>query len=80
MKDYVCTLYFWIFVLGLFIALGFFSGCVRIVKEAVYVPTKCEINPPKMPIPTSDIIENQKRVLIYTEELESGLNFCVKGE
>lgn len=68
----------------LFISALFVSGCANkyATKEAVYIPVKCDIQMPARPYPKDGQTTQQKigEILIYTEELESGLNFCVNGE
>ncbi|RDU51259.1 hypothetical protein CQA49_09805 [Helicobacter sp. MIT 00-7814] len=65
----------------LFLIPFFISGCfTRIVKEPVYIPTKCEISMPLRPNFHSNTAQNVKDLLIYTQELENDLRFCINGE
>ncbi|AFI05670.1 hypothetical protein [Helicobacter cetorum] len=55
------------------------SGCYRVYKP-IYIPTKCEIEMPTRPtLSSTEISENMKALLIYTETLEKDLQFCIKG-
>ncbi|WP_104747752.1 hypothetical protein [Helicobacter cetorum] len=55
------------------------SGCYRVYKP-VYIPTKCEIEMPTRPaLSSTEISENMKALLVYTETLEKDLQFCIKG-
>ena len=67
-----------ILLIEMLIAMVFFGvGCTRIVKEPVYIPTKCNVKPPNRPYPTTNTMKNLKNILIYTENLERDLNFCI---
>lgn len=44
------------------------------------VPVKCDIEMPKEPQQTGDIMQDIPNILIYTEVLESDLQFCISGE
>lgn len=63
------------------------TGCSDVtIPEKVYIPVKCNIKAPERPLPvaTSDtdykgMIEDVKNIYIYTETLESSLNFCIEG-
>ncbi|WP_104694765.1 hypothetical protein [Helicobacter equorum] len=56
------------------------TGCVRIIKEPVYIPTKCEITPPLRPIPHKNTAQTLQQILIYTQKLERDLAFCTKSD
>lgn len=56
------------------------TGCTRVVKEPVYIPQKCAIDMPIRPTPHTDTAINVRNVLIYTEQLERDLRFCIRGE
>lgn len=63
-------------------ALAFmFIGCATEVQvpEKVYVPTRCQIEMPTPPTNTGDPVTNTTNLLIYTELLETNLEFCVNG-
>ena len=67
--------------LPLLLALSLFAtGCTRVVKEPVYIPQKCAIDMPLRPTPHTDTAINVRNVLIYTEQLERDLRFCIRGE
>ena len=67
--------------LPLLLALSLFAtGCTRVVKEPVYIPQKCAIDMPIRPTPHTDTAINVRNVLIYTEQLERDLRFCIRGE
>lgn len=57
------------------------GGCSRYAqKEAVYIPAKCDIQMPAKPYPRDNQSTAQRvgEILIYTEQLESGLKFCTQ--
>lgn len=57
------------------------GGCTKYAqKEAVYIPTKCDIQMPAKPYPRDNQSTAQRvgEILIYTEQLESGLKFCTQ--
>lgn len=60
-----------------------FSGCARQypTKEAVYIPTKCDIQMPQPPYPKDNqpMSERIGEILQYTELLEADLRFCTGG-
>lgn len=59
-------------------ALAIMQGCAS--KPVVFLPQKCEIEPPKRPNATGDTAADVARAYIYAEELEHGLNFCTKPQ
>lgn len=59
-------------------ALAVMQGCAS--KPVVFLPQKCEIEPPKRPNATGDTAADVARAYIYAEELEHGLNFCTKPQ
>lgn len=64
------------------LAAAFFTGCVRVAKEPVYIPVKCEISAPNMP-PSGEGKALSERVLdlvVYAEKLEHSLKFCTGKE
>ena len=69
-----------ILLIAMLIAMAFFGvGCTRIVKEPVYIPTKCEITPPVRPMPQKNTAQTLQQILIYTQKLERDLAFCTKS-
>lgn len=64
-------------------------GCSSTISipEKVYIPIKCNVDIPTRPTQVSNnekdyvgIVRDVQNILIYTETLESKLNFCVKGQ
>lgn len=58
-----------------------FMGCAQVVVKEVPVPTpvKCQIELKPRPIQRCISPEYLREVLIYTEELERDLKFCIEG-
>lgn len=54
------------------------SACVP-KERIVHIPVKCDIEKPKRPTKVASEFQNIKNILIYTESLESALDFCVNG-
>ncbi|WP_285658643.1 hypothetical protein [Helicobacter bizzozeronii] len=56
-----------------------FSGCSgRVVYKNVYIPTKCKVFKPVRPHKSLNTLEYLKALLIYTQELEKDLDFCLQ--
>lgn len=55
------------------------AGCARLEYAPVYIPTKCKIKKREKPQQTKDITKDIKEILIYTEQIEKDLNFCIDG-
>lgn len=69
-----------ILILLIVLSTGILStGCARIIKEPVYIPTKCEITPPVRPMPQKNTAQTLQQILIYTQKLERDLAFCTKS-
>lgn len=64
------------------LALLAFVGCAdpEIQYVEKMVPVKCEIEMPQEPQYSGDIMQDLPNILIYTEVLESDLQFCITGE
>lgn len=59
----------------------FLAGCSqKVVYKEVLVPTKCDIEMPKSPHLSGDVLLDSKAALKHSEILESSLRFCIKGE
>lgn len=65
----------------------YLSGCV--VEKTSYqqnlIPIKCAIEVPRPPELNKEktlqsLRDNYVKILIYTEELERSLHFCIRGE
>lgn len=65
-------------ILLIFIAAFLLSACVP-KERIVHIPVKCDIEKPKRPTKVASEFQNIKNILIYTESLESALDFCVNG-
>lgn len=71
---------------SLFILISsFFVGCApysvpKVQIKEVYIPSKCEIDMPQKPSKSAEISKTMRDLMIYIEEMENALNFCVKGE
>lgn len=64
-----------------FLMLILLSGCSqRVIYKDVLVPTKCDVEMPKRPILSGDVLLDIKEALKHSEILESNLRFCIKGE
>lgn len=65
----------WIYFL---IPLMLFSACASpsLSYKQVLIPTKCGINQQQRPIKSGDLLKDVQAILIYTELLESDLEFC----
>lgn len=50
----------------------------RVVYKEVKTPIKCNIDMPRRPQPSGDLIQDLANILTYTELLEKDLTFCVK--
>ncbi len=50
----------------------------RVVYKNVYIPTRCQISKPSRPSKDLDMLEYLKALLIYTQELEKDLDFCLQ--
>lgn len=55
-----------------------FTGCFR--TKYVYIPQKCEIEPPQKPTRTLNTPQDVLNILKYSEILEKDLNFCIYGK
>lgn len=54
------------------------NGCNdRVIYKEVKIPIKCDVLPIKKPSFTGDYINDLKNILIYSEQLEKDLNFCL---
>ncbi|CCB80579.1 hypothetical protein [Helicobacter bizzozeronii] len=58
--------------------LGFTACTPRVVYKDVYIPTRCQISKPSRPSKDLDMLEYLKALLIYTQELEKDLDFCLQ--
>lgn len=58
------------------------AGCAEpsIVYKEVKIPVRCDIKLPEKPEKSDDLVDTYARILKYTELVEAGLYFCVKGE
>lgn len=58
------------------------QGCAKkqVVYKDVYIPIKCDIEIPKRPKLTGELVNDYKNALQHSELLESDLIFCVKGD
>ena len=45
--------------------------------EPVYIPVKCEVIEPKLPVYSGDIIKDNLQILKYADELKISLNKCI---
>ena len=45
--------------------------------EPVYIPVKCEVIEPKLPVASGDIIKDNLKILKYADELKISLNKCI---
>ena len=45
--------------------------------EPVYIPVKCEVIEPKLPVYSGDIIKDNLKILKYADELKISLNKCI---
>lgn len=45
--------------------------------EPVYIPVKCEVIEPKLPVTSGDIIKDNLKILKYADELKISLNKCI---
>lgn len=66
-----------------YIILTIFLGCsprVQTVHKEVKVPVKCDVNIPSKPKYQDNLTQDLKEALIYSDNLEKILYFCVKGE
>lgn len=74
---YAITVYVFYVVLVLML-----HGCAKkqVVYKDVYVPVKCNIEIPKRPTLTGELVNDYKNALQHSELLESDLIFCVKGD
>lgn len=68
----------WIYFL---IPLILFSACASpsVAYKEVLIPTMCDIPKKQRPLQSKDIFKDIKAILIYTELIESDLEFC-RGE
>lgn len=57
----------------------FFIGCSQ-KSSYVFVPQRCSTGLPIMPQQTNDTLTDVKNIVIYTQELECYLDFCVNGK
>ena len=58
-----------------------FIGCAqRVIYKDVYIPTKCDIDLPKNPVFSGDLLSDLAKALEHSELLERDLKFCVNGE
>lgn len=57
------------------------SSCSSIPSK-VYIPTYCDVQKREKPQKSGDLLEDIKKILIYSELLEQDLEFCrgKKGE
>lgn len=60
------------------IAAFLLSACVP-KERIVHIPVKCDIEKPKRPTKVASEFQNIKNIFIYTESLESALDFCING-
>ncbi|WP_104740916.1 hypothetical protein [Helicobacter bizzozeronii] len=58
--------------------LGFTACTPRVVYKNVYIPTKCKVLKPVRPHKSLNTLEYLKALLIYTQELEKDLDFCLQ--
>lgn len=65
-------------VLLIFITAFLLSACMP-KERIVHIPIKCDIEKPKRPTKVASEFQNIKNILIYTESLESALDFCING-
>lgn len=65
-------------ILLIFIAAFLLSACAP-KERIIHIPVKCDIEKPKRPTKVASEFQNIKNILIYTESLESALDFCVNG-
>lgn len=57
-----------------------FVGCSTTAYKEVFIPIKCDIPYPTLQRQTTDVIQNQRNLVLYTKELELALDCCIKGE
>ena len=56
-------------------------GCTSTTQyQEVFIPIKCDIPYPVLQKQTSDVVQNQRNLVLYTKELETALDCCIKGE
>ena len=56
-------------------------GCTSTTQyQEVFIPIKCDIPYPVLQKKTSDVVQNQRNLVLYTKELETALDCCIKGE
>ena len=55
-------------------------GCTSTAYQEVFIPIKCDIPYPTLQKQTSDVVQNQRNLVLYTKELEMALDCCIKGE
>lgn len=56
------------------------SACApRVIYKDVYIPTKCRVLKPTRPPKSLNTLDYLKALLIYTEQLERDLDFCIEG-
>ena len=55
-------------------------GCTSTAYQEVYIPIKCDIPYPTLQKQTSDVVQNQRNLVLYIKELETALDCCIKGE
>lgn len=58
------------------------SGCTRYIEKKVLVPVpvKCQVPVRERPHSDKEDPEFLKKILIYVEQLENDINFCINGE
>lgn len=63
------------------VCLIFFSGCTAVEYYPVYkqvsVPVICSVDIPKRPEYTSNLMQDNLNILMYTESLEAALKSCI---
>lgn len=81
-KEMILAIFIVLFV---FLAAFLLGGCatkevpvVKIQKQEVLVPIKCEIKKPQKPIFSDNVISNVADLAEYAKKLEIALNKCAK--
>lgn len=68
------------FISIILLILFLLTGCTRVEYKPVPVPVKCEITLKEKPTTSRYDVNYLKSVLIYADEMECDLHFCVTGE
>lgn len=60
-----------------FLLIVLFSGCSTIEYREAYIPVKCNVEMPKPPNRTGELVNDVVEIFQYTEILEHKLDFCI---